>query len=67
MPVLLPFCCNRDFDFPGKEFDLILSKGVHDENETRLSRRNKAVTQRWQDRGCRILPRGKLLQQFSVK
>ena len=46
MSVLLTFCCNRDFDFQGKEFDFILSKGIHVENEMCLRRHSKAITQR---------------------
>ena len=46
MAVLHFFCCHRDFDLQGKGFDLISSKGIHEENEMCLRMQNKAVTQR---------------------
>ena len=62
------FCCHRDFDLQGKGFDLIPSKGIHEENEMCLRMHNKAVTQRCRREDLELLrPSRKLLQQFSAK
>lgn len=44
MPVLVIFCCSRGFDCQGKEFDLIVSKEIYDENEMCLNRLKRKLS-----------------------